>query len=200
MENESREGKAEIIPPRLDSDEIIYLKDFMEKATQGPVVEQVQMTEWGSGGSTLMFAPYFTYGTFISIEHNLDWFTKVTAALHDLGDESFLQNVTYCFAPPPVDPRFYGYGVPFEENPCFAANYINPVIPEVDIWESDIFFVDGICRGAILATIAHCAKRDAAVFLHDHHGPENREVWYKWATDMYERVEKVGNTLARLYL
>lgn len=189
-----------MLPPRLDEDEIEYLKGFMTEITGDKVVEHIQMTEWGSGGSTLMFAPYFAHGKFISIEHNQEWFTKVTTELHALGDASFLQNLVYCFAPPLVDIRFYGYGIPHEENPCFAANYIAPKIEGIDIWDSDVFFVDGICRGAVLATIAHCATKDAAVFLHDHHGPEKREVWYKWATNLYDRVEKVGNTLARLYL
>lgn len=201
MEEESGKSEEKVkLEPRLDPDEIEYLKAYMEEVTGGKVIENTQMTEWGSGGSTLMFAPYFTYGTFISVEHNQDWFGKVAAGLHELGDPSFLQNVVYCFAPPLVDPRFYGYGVPYEENPCYAAHYIDPKIQGVNVWDSDIFFVDGICRGAVLATIAARATKDAAVFLHDHHGAEEREEWYKWATNLYDRVEKVGSTLARLYL
>lgn len=190
-----------MLPPRLDDDEIGYLKNFLAKKADG-----AQMTEWGSGGSTTMFAPYFETGRFISIEHNEEWFNKVAAELlvmHDRGEltKAATSNAVYCIAPPMLDIRFYGYGVPYEENPVYAANYISPVIPDVDIWESDIYFVDGICRGAILATIAVKAKkRDASVFLHDYYGPENREPWYKWATGLYSSVEKVGSTLARLYL
>jgi hypothetical protein len=189
------------LPPRLDEDEIGYLKNFMSKKSDG-----AQMIEWGSGGSTVMFAPYFETGKFVSIEHNPEWFTKVNAEINRLCEageisQACVNNMTYCFTPLDVDIRFYGYGVPYEENPCFASTYIQPNVPGFDVWDSDIYFADGICRGAILSTIfAKAKKRDAAVFLHDHHGPEQREAWYKWATDLYPCVDKVGNTLARLYL
>lgn len=198
MDRESGEGEEKVmLPPRLDPDEIEYLNSYMKKTMYDG--HHYQMVEWGSGGSTIMFAPYFTSGTFISIEHNRDWFVKVTAGLSEFPKE-ILENCVYCLAEPKVDIRFYGYGVPYEENPCFAANYINPNIDGVNVWDSDIFFVDGICRGAILANIACRAKKDSVVFLHDHHGPEQREEWYKWATRLYDNVEMVGNTLARFRL
>ena len=188
-------------PPRMDIDEVEFFKDFMAKKEDG-----TQMTEWGSGGSTLMFLPYFSTGKFVSIEHNDEWFDRVVNAISSGVASKELDNtcvatMVYCLARPGLDKRFYGYGVPFEENPVYAYDYICPKITDVDVWDSGIYFVDGICRGAVLATIAMRAKRrDAAVFLHDHHGPENREPWYEWATSFYARTEKVGSTLARLYL
>lgn len=189
-----------MLEPRLDPDEIEYLKDFMGRmAPRG-----INMVEWGSGGSTVMFAPYFTKGRFVSIEHNMDWFVKVTGELNAFGaeGEEFLKNCIYCYAQPLVDIRFYGYGVPYEENPCFAARYINPKIEGVDIWDSDVYFVDGICRGAVLATIASMASlgRDPVIFVHDYFGAEERGPWYEWAANLYSDVEKVGSTLARLHL
>lgn len=202
------------LAPRLDPDEIEYLKDFMAKKPDGST-----MVEWGSGGSTTMFAPYFKTGRFVSIEHNEQWFEKVGAELRSSEySEEYLKNFIYAFVPPLVDIRFYGYGVPHEENPCFAKNYINPHILNdgelVDIWGSDIFFVDGICRGAILATIRAKATNlhrsydpvegqwtdPASVFIHDFYGPERREAWYDWASSLFYKVERVGNSLARLYL
>lgn len=190
------------LPPRLEPDEIAYLTDIMEYSPIG-----TKMIEWGSGGSTLMFLPHFNTGKLISIEHNPEWFDKVSKEIGagTYSDEC-LANFTYCLIPPTymggvVDPRFYGYGVPFEENPCFAANYINPELGGTPIWDADIYFVDGICRGAILATILKKAeKRCAEVYIHDFYGPENREGWYSWASGMYWDVEKVGTTLARLTL
>lgn len=204
-----------MLDPRLDGDEVEYLKDFLSKKP-----EDSKMVEWGSGGSTLMFLPFFEKGQFISIEHNDEWFDKVSTAItQQMWDDGVMANFTYCHIPPyyrgsVVNKAFYGYGVPYEENPCFASRYINPELGGTKIWDADIYFVDGICRGAILATIRALAEKrarvyiepdgvwqeQATVFIHDYYGPEQREPWYDWASTLYSKVEKVGNTLARLYL
>lgn len=189
--------------PRLDPNEVEYFTQFM--ANKSP---DAKMVEWGSGGSTLMFLPYFTgTGKFVSIEHNREWFDKVNNEIEvTTMNPITLANFSYCWRPASyenkhVDLRFYGYGVPYEENPCFAASYINPEASGVKVFDADIFFVDGICRGAILATIRALASNpNATVFIHDYYGGENREEWYNWASSLYKRVEKVGDTLARLYL
>ena len=194
-----------MLPPRLDADEITYFEQFL--ANKNP---ESQMTEWGSGGSTCMFVKYFQTGRLISIEHNEEWYDKVREEIL-IGDEypgKCCENFTYLFKPPKynehlIDIRFYGYGVPFEENPCFASTYIDPTSDglNLDIWNSDIYFVDGICRGAVLATIhAKAKKRDAAVFIHDYYGAEQRVPWYNWASNLYSSVQQVGSTLARLKL
>lgn len=185
------------LEPRLDPDEIEFLNKFLLEKPDG-----TKMVEWGSGGSTLMFLPHFETGSFTSIEHNRDWFDKVTEAvrLAPLSAKA-LGNFTYCYRPSMVDIRFHGYGVPFEENPCFSKGYINPEDwhEGIHIWDSDIYFVDGICRGAILATILlKASNKNATVFIHDYYGNEQREPWYNWASSMYSSVSKVGSTLARL--
>lgn len=203
MAQQPREGKKEMsLPPRLNEDEIDFFKKYM--SDKHPLSK---MVEWGSGGSTLMFLPYFKMGKLISIEHNKEWYDKVCDELKSGNyPTEYIQHIDYLWEPPmylgeKVDIRFYGYGVPYEENPCFSSAYINPETPEISIFDADIYFVDGICRGAVLATIhAKARNRNASVFLHDHHGPEKREEWYGWATDLYSDVEKVGSTLARLYL
>lgn len=191
-----------MLEPRLDPDEIEFLKNEMSSLKPG-----TKMVEWGSGGSTLMFLPHFTEGQFISVEHNKEWYDKVNTAIEQSDiPPAALRNFSYCWRPPSydgksVDLRFYGYGVPYEENPCFAANYINPEASGVKVFDADVFFVDGICRGAILATIkAIASSPGATVFIHDYYGSEKREDWYNWASGLYKRVEKVGDTLARLYL
>ena len=188
--------------PRLDPDEMHHFTEEMASLPPG-----MKMVEWGSGGSTMMFLPYFTKGAFVSIEHNREWYDKVNKAVEESDiPAAALDNFTYCWRPPsynnkPVDLRFYGYGVPYEENPCFAADYINPEPSGVDVFDADIFFVDGICCGAVLATIHAKAKnRDATVYIHDYYGQEQREQWYDWASGLYQRVEQMGSTLARLYL
>lgn len=199
-----------MLEPRLDPDEIEYFKDFMSKKANG-----TKMVEWGSGGSTTMFLPYFTSGELISIEHNEEWFDKVVNEI-STGDysEDVKQNFVYVLAKPKVDIRFYGYGIPHEENPAFAADYINPVSENFSIWDADIYFVDGICRGPILSMI-HNMRRNTpmmfdatndtwvsdkpSVFIHDYFGREERAPWYEWASKMYGSVEQVGSTLARLH-
>lgn len=190
------------LEPRLDPDEIEYFKTLME---QKP--ENTKMVEWGSGGSTVFFLPYFVNGSLVSIEHNPEWFGKVVDELNaNYVQSPALKNLTYIHVEPeyvghPVDLRFYGYGVPFEENPCFLKKYINPEGELVKIWDADIYFVDGIARGAILATILLKAEKpDASVYIHDYYGPEQRGEWYGWASSLYRKVEKVGSTLARLWL
>ena len=199
-----------MLEPRLDPDEIEYFKDFMSKKVNG-----TKMVEWGSGGSTTMFLPYFETGELISIEHNEEWFNKVVNEI-STGDytEDAKQNFTYVLAKPKIDIRFYGYGVPYEENPAFAADYINPLSDNFTVWDADIYFVDGICRGPILSMIHHMRRTtpmafDAiseewiiakpTVFIHDYFGPEQRHPWYEWASKMYSSVEQVGSTLARLH-
>jgi hypothetical protein len=204
-----------ILPPRLEANEIEYFTQFMGNKKPG-----TKMVEWGSGGSTLMFLPHFETGMLVSVEHNREWYDKVNDAVEksSISPEA-LANFIYCWRPPTynsqhVDLRFYGYGVPFEENPCFASDYINPESSGIEIFDADVYFVDGICRGAILATIAAKAKKrlrsynepegyweePATVFIHDYYGTERRESWYNWASSLYKRVERIGDTLARLHL
>ena len=195
-----------MLPPRLDPDEITFFEQFL-----GNKVPDTKMVEWGSGGSTTMFIKHFKTGRLVSIEHNEEWYNKVSEEIV-IGEEyprEICDNFVYLFKPPMIGERrleinFYGYGVPFEENPCFASTYIDPtgdVFCPPYIWNSDIYFVDGICRGAVLATIHAKAKnRNAAVFIHDYYGPEKRVPWYNWASNLYSEVKQVGSTLARLYL
>ena len=188
-----------MLPPRMDPVEIEFFEQLLRNKVPG-----TKMVEWGSGGSTTMFLPYFETGQLISIEHNEEWFDRVMA---DIGSGEYLDaalaNFLYCHIPPshlgqPVPKAFYGYGIPQEENPCFAKAYIDPS-PGTNIWDADIFFVDGICRGAILATIRMKAQKpDAVVLIHDYYGPENRQSWYEWASSMYHSVIPIGTTLARL--
>jgi hypothetical protein len=191
--------------PRLDPPEIEYFEQLMRNKEPGTT-----MVEWGSGGSTCMFVPFFSTGRFISIEHNHEWYEKVHAEIvcGDKYPRECFDNFVYLYSPPMymgyvVNKDFYGYGVPLEENPCFSKTYVDPTgdLRCPDIWNSDIYFVDGICRGAVLATIwAKAKNRDAHVYIHDYFGPENREGWYNWASRLYNRVDQIGTTLARLYL
>lgn len=187
--------------PRLEQEEIEFFQEVMR--TKG---EQTKMVEWGSGGSTVLFLPYFEKGKLTSIEHNRTWYHKVSEHVERMDLSPEIRNsFTYIWRPPtylghPVSLAFHGYGIPYEESPTFVADYINPEPSSGEkIFDADIYFVDGIARGAVLATILRKAKnREARVFLHDSHGPENREEWYRWATDLYTSIQRVGPTLSEL--
>lgn len=191
--------------PRLEPEEIEFFKNLLEKKEPG-----TKMVEWGSGGSTLLFLPYFGTGELISVEHNKEWVDKVAQEVtrKEFSPE-VLKGFTYCWRPPHyngahVQLGFHGYGVPYEECPTFVADYIDPEYSDprvVKVWDSDIYFVDGIARGPVLATIKQRAlKKEARVFLHDLPGPENRREWYEWALRLYSKVEQVGPTLSELTL
>ena len=174
----------------MNTDEIDYFKDFLSK-----LKPDSKFVEWGSGGSTTLFLDYFADKKLVSIEHNETWYDKVTEAIADEPNRDSLQ---YLFIPPNQSLDFYGYGVPKEENPTFNDEYINPetAFPDVKIFDADVFLVDGISRGACLATVFAMAKnRDATVFIHDYAG---REDWYRWATNLYPKIEQVGSTLLKL--
>lgn len=174
----------------MNADEIDYFKQFLSDMKPG-----TKFIEWGSGGSTTLFIDYFADKKLISIEHNEAWYDKVNEALND---EPNRENFHYLFIPPKQPLDFYGYGIPKEENPTFNDEYINPetAFEDVSIWDADVYLVDGISRGACLATVFAKAKnRNATVFIHDHAG---REDWYRWAVNLYPKVEQVGSTLLML--
>lgn len=174
----------------MNDDEIDYFESFFAKKKS-----PVKMVEWGSGGSTKMFLDKPNVGTLVSIEHNADWHTRVTEALKDHPKRKSLD---YLFIPPELALSFYGYGIPQEENPTFNTEYINPnlAFQDLDIWDADVYLIDGISRGACLATTHIKAKnRDAAVFIHDYVG---REQWYDWAVGLYSVKKIVGSTLVQL--
>jgi len=132
----------------------------------------------------------------VSIEHNGEWYDKVNRALIDHRNR---KNTAYLFVPSEIDIKFYGYGFPSEENPCYNMQYINPETASnrVSIFDADIYLVDGISRGACLATIFSKARKreNVQVYVHDYVG---RQQWYEWACALFPRKELVGRTLCKL--
>lgn len=149
------------------------------------------IVEWGSGGSTVFWLEHMTPGQhLISIEHNPQWAKTVQDALkaHPKRDQ-----VTYYFKEPKAPLDFYGYGVPFEENPVGLEDYIDPM--DARLYRAHLYFIDGIARGPIAASVLSYMSNDAVVFIHDYAG---REIWYDWACNLYFTQEQVGKTLIQL--
>lgn len=179
----------------MNPDEIHFFQTFFESnfPTNGKFVE------WGSGGSTLLFLGMMTgERRMISIEHNKEWFDKVSEAIKDHPNRDKL---LYLYIPPSISLDFYGYGVASEENACYNLNYINPELAlykknNITIFDANAFLVDGISRGACMATIFSLARNNqASVFLHDYVG---REAWYNWAVSLFPIRSLVGKTLIEL--
>lgn len=156
------------------------------------------MIEWGSGGSTLKWLETMTESqNLISIEHTDAWYTKVRRAVsfeYGKWPERFVYlNKEEKYIE-------HGYGSPMEEHPMGCAHYINPKDP--DIWNADIYLIDGIARAAcLMAVMAKHKKLNPVIYIHDYVG---REQWYDWATQYFD-VEYFtnvdpNNTLARFRL
>jgi hypothetical protein len=165
--------------------------------------------EWGSGGSTLWYVKEVIEKKIntqvISIEHHGDWYNKVKNAIDNYlspTDDQFLYiNKSAPFSSVVFDSvhgkiPFNVIATPFEETPAAVADYIKP--PEIDLSTIDVFLVDGLARGACLATLKNLVKKDAVVFLHDIDG---REEWYQWALNIWEddyNIEYVYHNLIKL--
>jgi hypothetical protein len=145
------------------------------------------MVEWGSGGSTLQWLSIMKdTQTLISIEHNTEWYNRVAAAAVDY------KNFKYCNVD--VSSQYFEhiYGSVTEETPFNTKLY---VCPTVEIYDSDIFFIDGIARGACLAAVLlNRKKKNSKIFVHDY---TYRVIAYDWITQFCQ-VKLIGTTLAEI--
>jgi hypothetical protein len=186
------------LDPQMTDDEIRYFEAYL----QG-LPKKARLVEWGAGGSTAMFLEHLKpHQTLISIEHNPEWFRRVSEALSDHPRRNrltllYVQPKENAFHHGASPHGFWGYGHPLEENPAFLEEYIDPELASefVRVFDADVFLVDGIARGACLAAIRLKARADADVFIHDY---RSRETWYDWAVDLYSRRAMVSTTLLKL--
>ena len=151
------------------------------------------MVEWGSGASTCKWLDILKENqTLISIEHNLEWFNLVKDSVREHFKDKHLAtlNLYYCFDDT-YDCYNRQYGNISEELPVGLSSYINV---DKDMFNADIFFIDGVARGACLAITLLMKKPDARVFIHDY---RKRENWYSWITQ-FAQVKMVGTTLAEI--
>jgi len=174
---------------QMMNDEVDYITNLIKK-----LPENGKMTEWGSGGSTCLWLEEIKPGQKLyTIEHSEAWFLRVGRATSNHFGEG-LSDRFQMFHIPEQHGYAHGYADIKEEHPYGSKDYINPG-PEV--FDSDIFFIDGIARGACaLSVLLQCTKDDPAIFIHDYVG---REDWYEWACQFFD-TEVVGNTLVRLYI
>lgn len=135
--------------------------------------DKAKIVEWGTGGSTVAWLMNLKpTQTFISIEHDIEWYKKVMdcktqlistnnthyAHLKDLNHKVY-HIAKEGSAPGPDAGQWDMDG---------AEKYINGPDTE-DIFDSDVYIVDGFARELCALNILKKAKkRNATVFLHDY--------------------------------
>jgi hypothetical protein len=177
---------SEILPV-MHPDEIEIMTNLVNGLHQS-----AKIVEWGSGGSTIKFSPLLsTQQQYISIEHNLEWFEKVSTELNNINS-----SCQYLYRPVKPDCYFHGYGRPEEENPIGLDDYI---YPGDFVLDADLYFIDGVARCTIALMLLGLAKnKSATVLIHDY--SPDRYVYYDWIRRIYPRSEILGTSLLRLYL
>ena len=145
------------------------------------------MVEWGSGGSTLHWlSKLSSTQRLISIEHNRDWYRQVKEASSSYG------NFVYHNADVASEHFVHNYGDASEENPFNTRQY---VCPSYEIFDADIFFIDGIARGACLAAVLlNRTNKNSKILMHDY---KHRYIAYDWITQ-FCKVKLIGSTLAEI--
>ena len=126
--------------------------------------------EWGSGGSTIEASHVVDH--LVSIEHDLDWFTKTAASL---GYASWIHPDRYdLYLVAPDLPRSFPY-VKKEE----FTSYINKV-HELS-YSYDTVLIDGRARIWCAEEVIPHLNKDAIVMVHDWDRAPYHEVlkWYK---------------------
>lgn len=139
--------------------------------------EEGTLVEWGCGGSTVYFLDNLKEGqTLVTIEHRKDWYDSIS---NQIKNHPNLDSHVFLFVPSDIPNNHFAK--PEEETPCGLADYI---CPDVDLIEQgDVFFVNGVARGAVVAFLSRRARQDAHVILHDFN---SRVDWYGWAVPCFD--------------
>jgi hypothetical protein len=167
-------------------EEFQFLTDLIKNQN-----ENCKLTEWGSGASTFHWICNNPTVKVTSIEHNLDWYNQVTQNISYMDTD----RITLYYKSVTGIDYDHGYGHPNEENPIGLNDYF---YPDDSIWDSDIYFVDGISRGVCSLVVRHMNRNPSArVFFHDY---RNRVNYYCWVNQFYSKVIPIGETMVELVI
>lgn len=171
-----------LLSVQMMPDEIEYIENII-----ATLPDDGLMVEWGSGGSTLHWLSKLKpTQNLVSIEHSEGWYNQVAIAAAQYNNFVYFGQA--------VSSEYYDhvYGQPSEENPFNTKNY---VCPDKLIYNADIYFIDGIVRGACLAALLlNRKKKNSRILFHDY---EPRYSAYDWITQ-FCKVEIVGSTMASI--
>jgi predicted O-methyltransferase YrrM len=131
-----------------------------------------QLLEWGSGGSTLLFAALMHDEQHLTtIEHNAQWLDTVRDRLVEL---KLAHRVTQLFVPLESGGPS---GAQTEE--IVVPNGRAYIAPTLDYASFAFVLVDGIMRNAVLDHLSDVLSPGTLVLVHDYVG---REAWYSNVT------------------
>lgn len=195
--------RDDLLPMFIHTGEIGEVYKSLQEA--GPAAKLV---EWGSGGSTVgwLFSLQPDQ-TFISIEHDIVWYDRVK---NILDEQLFLEQQLN----PDFNPNHFFYHIPkdgtpgpdvgqFDDDPG-CEKYVNGPT-DTNIWDADVFFVDGLARKWCAELVKEKAtKETAVVFVHDYSSNANK---YASLLELYPRheiftapISRAGNHMLKLWL
>lgn len=164
----------------------LHMEPKDPKYILGLVPENGTIVEWGCGGSTVYFLDHLKEGqTLVSIEHRKDWYENISS---QIKNHPKLENHIFLFVPSDLPNNHFAK--PEEETPCGLVDYI---CPDVDLIEqADVFFVNGVARGAVATFLSRRAQPHAHVILHDF---TTRGGWYDWVVPCFDYSVQPDDTI-----
>ena len=158
--------------PWMDQKEIDLIKQHLTPADI--------MLEWGSGGSTVTFAPLVS--KYYSIEHVKDWYTKVNQELKRQELKGKVVNILQEPDQPRTIPTKYEEFKSYIEIPSTLGVKFNKVL------------IDGRGRQYCALYILDYLASGAKIFIHDFwERPQ-----YHYILDYYKEVASVKDTVQTL--
>merc|ERR1711988_227250 len=186
-------GDNEIIDPtKQQFPETPMMTENEYTAVQEVIKPDDIFLEWGSGGSTVFFAPLITSGKYFSVEHDADWAPAVAQKIADLG----LTQVTYEVIKRAPSKQFEGKNCPegmvkeptgndpflhepflktaedcdSECNPYNEYDHMASELAERDTppLQYDIVLVDGRSRVCAAYNALNYLKPGGTLFVHDY--------------------------------
>ncbi len=158
---------------------------FIEKIVR----PDMNVFEYGSGGSTLYWASYVR--KVVSVEHDLPWFNKMIAKL----DMQQIKNVDYILSEPVTDPAFShkSYLNPdhyISSDPAYDGMSFESYVKTIDRFQNstyDIIVVDGRVRPSCIQQCLSKLKKDGYLIIDNTERQYylqpfsfDRSAWKKW--------------------
>lgn len=183
---------------QLTNSEQYYLESCLDTLPDDGII-----TEWGSGGTTLMMAQRLKPNQKLySIEHNVAWYNHVDTSLRFLGvrDKVELILARSLFA----EIEFAGQefiSTAHEESPVSLDDY---VYPGPEVFDADLFLVDGLARCVCLLMIRMYRTKPGAIILAHDVGYSYRYDWYSWIYKHFSSYQKIDEredtTMVRFHI
>lgn len=150
------------------------------------LTSEMTIFEWGSGGSTLFFAPRVK--KLISVEHDPAWYQLVTQALHDNG----LMSAQLLLHPPQPAPNISEQPSPFNfrswDKHFSTASFEHYVkaIDEFPDQSFDLVVADGRARLSCVMRALPKVRPDGFLLLDDSQRP-----YYRAADEQLARMRRI---------